>query len=169
MRTLPSVTDGGAVVSAPMPRTGGTPPAENAVVIGVLSPDEVESLLHRVTVGRIAVSIDNRPYIVPITYAYHRGSVYAHSGPGRKIDGMRAHPHVCFEIDEVIAPAQWRSVVADGVYEELISLADRRDALQLLGHTNDTAQAALDGGEGEILFRVRLTERSGRFEQRELR
>ena len=168
MRTLPSVTEGGAVASAPVQRPGGTP-AENAVVIGVLNPDEIESLLHRVTGGRIAVSIGNRPYIVPITYAYHRGSVYAHSGPGRKIDGMRAHPHVCFEIDEVIAPAQWRSVVADGVYEELISLADRRYALQLLGHTNDTAQAALDRGDGEILFRVRLTERSGRFEQRELR
>jgi hypothetical protein len=136
-------------------------------MIGVLSPDEIEAMLRRHTVGRLAVSVNDRPYVVPITYAYDGVSVYAFSGPGRKIDVMREQPLVCFELDEVAGSAEWRSVVAEGVYEELTTDPARREALALLGITNGVVARTLEAGGRNVIFRVRLTERAGRFERRD--
>src|SRR3990170_1690559 len=92
--------------------------------IHVLPNDEIEDLLHNAIVGRIAccahgASGDGRPYLVPLAYGYDGNSIYAHSGPGRKLDLMRAEPRVTFEVDEAAAPDWWRSVIAEGTFEEI--------------------------------------------------
>lgn len=136
-------------------------------MIGVLSPDEIDALLRRHRVGRLAVAANDRPYVVPITYAYDGASIYAFSGPGRKIDVMREQPLVCFEVDEVTGPSEWRSVVAEGRYEELCDEPSRREALALLGITNGVVARTLAAGSRNVVFRVRLTECGGRFERRD--
>jgi nitroimidazol reductase NimA-like FMN-containing flavoprotein (pyridoxamine 5'-phosphate oxidase superfamily) len=134
-------------------------------MIGVLATDEIDQILRRQTIGRIACSSNDHPYIVPITYAYDGQSVYAFSGPGRKIEIMREQPRVCFEVDEVDGPGEWRSVVAEGTYEELTSEKARREALFLLGIDNGPARRALAPNSRGVIFRIRLDTRSGRFEQ----
>ena len=62
---------------------------------------------------------DGRPYLVPLAYGYDGHAIYAHSGPGRKLDLMRAEPRVTFEVDEADAPDRWRSVIAEGTFEEI--------------------------------------------------
>ena len=136
-------------------------------MIGVLSTDEIDQLLKRQSVGRLACTANDRPYVVPITYAYDGSSVYAYSGPGRKIEMMREQPLVCFEVDEVDGPSEWRSVVAEGTYEELTSERSRREALALLGITNGAVARALNQANRGVVFRIRLGDRSGRFEQRD--
>ncbi len=136
-------------------------------MIGVLSPDEIDALLRRNRVGRLGVAVNDRPYVVPITYAYDGSSIYAFSGPGRKIDVMREQPLVCFEVDEVLGPSEWRSVVAEGRYEELADEGARREALAMLGITNGAVARTLAAGSRNVVFRVRLTERGGRFERRD--
>jgi hypothetical protein len=133
-----------------------------------MTEDEVEATLWRQRIGRIGCSVNDRPYVVPITYAYDGTYVYAYSGLGRKIEVMREQPLVCFEVDEVEGDVSWRSVIAEGVYEELVDDGARRDALALL--TSDGAQVvprSLDGAGRLVVFRLRLTERSGRFERRD--
>ena len=44
---------------------------------------------------------------------------------------MRANPFVCFEVEQIDDLANWRSVIARGVFEELAGKDDQR-ALQLL-------------------------------------
>ena len=136
-------------------------------MVGLLSQDEIEALLRRHRIGRIGCCIDDCPYVVPVNYAYDGSAVYVISGPGRKIDAMRADPRVCFEIDEVDevdGATVWRSVIADGVYMELTDDGGRRAALTLLGmNSSGSPSAGLATPAGMIIFRIDLTERSGRF------
>ncbi|MDX6502941.1 MAG: uncharacterized protein QOE29_66 [Gaiellaceae bacterium] len=84
-----------------------------------LSPAEIAALLEEQLVGRIGCHADGLTYVVPVIYAYDSGSVYVLSTEGQKVDMMRANPQVCFEVDRYDGPGRWRSVVAQGRYEEL--------------------------------------------------
>lgn len=134
-------------------------------MIGVLTTDEIDQVLRRHRVGRIACSQHDRPYIVPITYAYDGAAVYSYSGLGRKIEVMREQPMVCFEVDEMDGPGAWRSVVAEGTYEELTGGTARRDALVLLGLKAMASASILQPNSRGVVFRILLTGRSGRFER----
>jgi nitroimidazol reductase NimA-like FMN-containing flavoprotein (pyridoxamine 5'-phosphate oxidase superfamily) len=133
-----------------------------------MSPDEIETTLGRSKLGRIGCSANNRPYVVPITYAYFDGYVYAYSAPGRKISVMREQPQVCFEVEEIESSACWRCVIAEGQYEEVRDERMRSEALARLGMREDNliprTPAATDG---TVVFRLRLGEKSGRFERRD--
>ena len=136
-------------------------------VIQILPPDEIEELLRTALVGRIACCAHaadgdhGRPYVVPLAYGYDGEAIYAHSGIGRKIRMMRAQPLVSFEVDEAEAPDRWRSVIAEGVYEELTEPRDRERALAII-YPDPLARPALD--EQTIVYRIRLTGKSGRRE-----
>ena len=105
---------------------------------------------------------------VPITYAYFDGCVYAFSALGRKIRIMREQPCVCFEIEQIDGPSCWRSVIADGTYEELTDGAARREALSRLGLTDEhIVPRTLAAIGSTVVFRLRLSEKSGRFERRD--
>jgi nitroimidazol reductase NimA-like FMN-containing flavoprotein (pyridoxamine 5'-phosphate oxidase superfamily) len=137
-------------------------------MIGTMSPDEIESTLRRQRVGRLACSANDRPYVVPISYAYDGDCVYACSTLGRKVSVMREQPIVCFEVDEIEGPSTWRCVIAEGAYEELTGDAARRDALvRLGGHNGDVVPRGLSAGDRIVVFRLRLTEKSGRFERQD--
>jgi uncharacterized protein len=44
---------------------------------------------------------DSKPYVIPVNYFFDDEVVYIHSMPGRKIEIMRANPHVCLQVDEL--------------------------------------------------------------------
>ncbi len=134
--------------------------------IYVLGDDEIERLLSTALVGRIAccaTSVDgeDRPFLVPLAYGYDGESAYAVSGPGRKIEVMRAQPKVSFEVDEAVAEDRWSSVIADGEYEELLDEEERWHAHRVLfGEDSDRPMFRDD----QIVYRLRLTRKTGRFE-----
>jgi uncharacterized protein len=130
-----------------------------------LSAEQIEALLRTAIVGRIAccghgAAGDGRPYLVPLAYGYDGDAVYAHSGPGRKLDFMRAEPRVTFEVDQAVAPDRWRSVIAEGTFEEIDDPRQRDTALKVIYGT----EGIPDLGSQTIVFRIRLTSRSGRYE-----
>ena len=62
--------------------------------------NEIESVIERAAVCRIALSDNNVPYIVPLNFGYKDNCLYFHSAPkGKKIDIMRRNNNVCFELD----------------------------------------------------------------------
>jgi len=139
-------------------------------MIGILSPDEIEAMLRRHRVGRIACSANDRPYVVPITYAYDGRFVYGYSALGRKVSVMREQPLVCFELDEIDGPASWRCVVAEGLYEEVSDEETLEEILpRLTGPGGEPVLRSLCGCASDriVVFRLRLTEKSGRFERRD--
>lgn len=150
-------------------------------MLGELTQEQIDDVLRAQTIGRIGCVHEGRPYVVPITYAYDGESVYGHSGEGMKLRAMRADPRVCFEVEQIDNMANWRSVVAWGVFEELhgvdAEVALRRLVTRFLPMlSSETAQPppGIDPtvqhpsaeGKHAVLFRIRLTERTGRFERR---
>jgi nitroimidazol reductase NimA-like FMN-containing flavoprotein (pyridoxamine 5'-phosphate oxidase superfamily) len=63
---------------------------------------EMELLLERMPVGRLAVTTEEGPYIIAVNYLFFEGSIYFHSGlAGRKMEALRADSRVCFMVDEI--------------------------------------------------------------------
>jgi nitroimidazol reductase NimA-like FMN-containing flavoprotein (pyridoxamine 5'-phosphate oxidase superfamily) len=63
---------------------------------------EMELLLERMSVGRLAVADKDGPYIVAVNYLFLNGSIYFHSGiSGRKMEALRTDSRVCFLVDEI--------------------------------------------------------------------
>jgi uncharacterized protein len=145
------------------------------MVIRALAGEEIERVLRAEVVGRIGCHAAGRTYVVPVCYAYEEGAIYAHSGLGLKIEMMRQNPSVCFEVDHVEDLTNWDSAICWGTYEEL-SRSDAQHGLDLiragisnrmprtLGHGQLAAEKA-DGADTPIVFRLNLTERSGREER----
>lgn len=131
-----------------------------------LGEDRIERLLRTALVGRIACCSHvpgeaGRPYVVPLAYGYDGESVYAFSGPGRKIQIMRDQPLISFEVDEAVAEDRWSSVIAEGVYEELTTPEDRDQAYRIIFGEREEIPPF---GPHQIVYRLRLTRKSGRFE-----
>jgi hypothetical protein len=135
-------------------------------MVGLLADEEIQTMLRNQRVGRLGCSTNDRPYVVPINFVFDGECVYGYSVPGRKISIMREQPLVSFEIDEICGPANWRSVIAEGVYEELCDEEGREVAKRYLANGfGDLVARSLDASSSIVLFRIRLTEVSGRFER----
>ena len=132
--------------------------------IFVLDDDGIERLLSTALVGRIAYASPNvnggRPYIVPLAYGYDGHAVYAVGPVGQKIHVMREQPLVSFEVDTAEAEDRWQSVVAEGEYEELTDPMLRAHALSVIFRDQPVPVFP----ETHIVYRIRLTAKSGRFE-----
>lgn len=79
-----------------------------------LEPTEMEAILARNNVGRIAYSMHDRIGIEPIHYVYRDGWLYGRTAPGIKVRILEHRPWVAFEVDEVEGLFDWRSVVVRG-------------------------------------------------------
>ena len=87
--------------------------------IDTLTREQCVDVLGRNHVARLACARDGQPYVVPVSYAFAENYLYGMSTPGRKIDWMRSNPLVCVEVHERVGDRGWRSVVVDGLFEEL--------------------------------------------------
>ena len=142
-------------------------------MIGDLTREEIDELLRSEAIGRIGCYGFGRPYVVPVTYAYDGVAVYCHSREGLKLRMMRSHPTVCFEVDRVDGMADWRSVIATGRFSELEAM-EAELAMQLLrtrtaplvpSSTSTPDSRIHAAGHPWSVFRILLSERSGRFER----
>lgn len=84
--------------------------------ISEISRAEIDTILTRNHVGRIAFSFHDRVDIEPIHYVYKDGWIYGRTSEGSKLDTIAHHRWVAFEVDEVVAIFEWRSVVVKGAF-----------------------------------------------------
>lgn len=60
----------------------------------------IEEIIKRAIVCRVAFVDDNKPYIVPFNFGYENGVIYLHTAlEGKKIDIIKKNPNVCVEFD----------------------------------------------------------------------
>ena len=100
-------------------------------MLSELPSDVIETMLVNQYFGRIGWAADNRILIEPVMYYYDGHSIYGLTRQGTKTQLLDKNPNVAFEIDEVVSQDSWRSVVIEGVYEELHN-NDRDNALFFL-------------------------------------
>ena len=84
-----------------------------------MTQEECIAVVSNGRLGNLACARDNRPYVVPIYYAYSESHLYSFSMPGQKIEWMRSNPHVCVQVDNFSDQTHWQSVVMHGLYHEL--------------------------------------------------
>ncbi len=61
---------------------------------------EIEEILNRANVMRMAVCDNNSPYIIPLNFGYKDKCIYVHSSKkGMKIDILKKNNNVSFEVD----------------------------------------------------------------------
>jgi nitroimidazol reductase NimA-like FMN-containing flavoprotein (pyridoxamine 5'-phosphate oxidase superfamily) len=151
-------------------------------MLGTLNSRQIDQVLRSEVVGRLGCYHDGKAYVAPISYVYDGGDyIYGHSADGMKLRMLRAHPQVCFQVDRIENLANWVSVIVWGEFEELSGDAEK-DAMRLFlermeplqvsetalsPHRAPAGVPALDlQGKPMVFYRIRLTERTGRFEKR---
>ena len=156
--------------------------AAQTVPRGQLDAEQIDQLLRSELVGRIGCCAAGQTYIVPVFYAYDGIYIYGHSNEGMLIGMLRANPEVCFEVDHVESLVNWQSVIAWGRFEELEGeQADLAEQL-LVQRVKPILAAAIGQPQRQssesdnlsdntaeqraIVYRIALTERTGRSEQR---
>lgn len=86
---------------------------------------EINDILEKGEVIRVAMIDDGAPYLVPMSYGYKGGVIYIHCAKeGRKVDALRKDGRVCFEVScdtKLIKKTEscgwtyhFRSVIGDG-------------------------------------------------------
>lgn len=61
----------------------------------------IEEIMETALICRIGMIAGNRPYIVPMNFAYHDQCLYLHSArEGRKIEILKKNKQICFEIEQ---------------------------------------------------------------------
>jgi nitroimidazol reductase NimA-like FMN-containing flavoprotein (pyridoxamine 5'-phosphate oxidase superfamily) len=109
----------------------------------IIDLNEIEAIINRSQVCRLAMTDGNVPYVVPLCFGYDKNKLYFHTGfKGKKIDILKQNPNVCFEfdIDCKVRPGddackwgmQYRSVIGHGKASFLESESSKRKALDVI-------------------------------------
>jgi len=65
---------------------------------------EMEELLREEEIGYLGLSLEERPYVVPLNYYYSGGKIYFHCGlQGKKLVYMKGNSQVCFTVGRQLA------------------------------------------------------------------
>jgi hypothetical protein len=150
-------------------------------MLGTLNARQIDQVLRSEVLGHLGCFHEGRVYVVPVSYVYDGECIYGHSANGMKLRMMRANPQVCFQVDHIENLANWVSVIVWGEFEEVEGDAEkeamrlfleRMEPLQvsetaLSPHRAPAEIPALDlQGQLMVFYRIKVTERSGRFEKR---
>lgn len=110
---------------------------------------EIESIINRSSVCRIALSENSLSYIIPVCFGYSNKGIYFHStNTGKKIDMIKKNNNVCFEFDIYEGlitnenPCDWdvryKSVIGYGKAFFIDGSQEKTNALNIiLRHYND--------------------------------
>ena len=103
----------------------------------------MELIILKSSVCRLALSDEDRPYIVPLCFGYENDTLYFHSArEGRKLDILRKNNKVCFEfdVDHEIVEAddacgwgmKYQSVIGFGKGSIIDDIESKRKALNVI-------------------------------------
>lgn len=134
---------------------------------------EIDVILARNNVGRIAYARKNIVNIQPVHYVYSGGWIVGRTSYGAKFEALGETAYrwwpVAFEVDEVNDLFDWRSVVIQGgffVLDPEGSPPERQAWEEALEHVRTLIPDALREGDPTpsrtILFRISVQEATGR-------
>ncbi|MDC7221925.1 MAG: pyridoxamine 5'-phosphate oxidase family protein [Spirochaetales bacterium] len=105
---------------------------------------EIEDIIKRCQVCRLAMIDGDEPYVVPLNFGYKDKTVYFHGAlVGRKISVIEKNPSVCLEFDiahklitDEDTACKWsqnyESVIAWGKGEILVDPHEKREAFNII-------------------------------------
>jgi nitroimidazol reductase NimA-like FMN-containing flavoprotein (pyridoxamine 5'-phosphate oxidase superfamily) len=109
-----------------------------------MSREEMRALLLRIGFGHLGCVRQNRPYVVPMHYAYDEQDFYLFTTEGTKTEAISENPEVCLQVEEVLSASEWRSVMVNGRAERITQSEEMERAMQLITDNNPTLTPALN-------------------------
>lgn len=105
--------------------------------------EETKNFLRDAPVGRLAMSKDDEPYLIPINFVYFNGKIFFHCArEGQKISYLSTNSFICFEVDEFLgvskggtpctSTVKYRSVIAFGKASFVDDVDAKKKVLTLL-------------------------------------
>lgn len=132
-----------------------------------LDREECLEILRRTKVGRIAFSLRDRVDIEPVHYVLDDEWIYIRTTAGSKVAVVAHNKWVAFEVDEVKALFDWRSVVVHGsihtVTADVSGVETHEHAIEALRQIIPEALTETDPVPfRNIILRIHLDEVTGR-------
>jgi nitroimidazol reductase NimA-like FMN-containing flavoprotein (pyridoxamine 5'-phosphate oxidase superfamily) len=134
----------------------------------ITSRAEIDAILLREKVLRLALAVGNEPYVVPLSYGYdcENGALCVHTAvSGRKLQFVAQNPRVCFEVEGPVSllPAgkacawgvSYESVIGYGTLTEILDADEKARALRCLMR-HQTGSTAVSGFAAEDLVATRV-------------
>lgn len=147
---------------------------------GILSPQDIKTLLKNNYTGHLACVDKDGPYVVPFTYYYDddSNSLVSYTAEGRKVDALREDPRVSINVSDIKALNRWQSVVIEGEFVELQAL-EAMEAIKLLitqlkTQINEQGRDKVDAiadmspakeAAAKVVYRIDIKAVHGRFEK----
>ncbi len=142
----------------------------------VTDSSEMENLIRSSQVMRLALCLDNEPYVVPMSFGYDGSALYFHCATeGLKIDILRRNPRVCclFEHDPVFdpkgaSPCAWgfayATVIVHGEAVRITDLAEKLAALQVITdqYSTNGERVPADKIEKVDVWKIGILEMTGK-------
>jgi nitroimidazol reductase NimA-like FMN-containing flavoprotein (pyridoxamine 5'-phosphate oxidase superfamily) len=117
---------------------------QNMIKVESMSQGEMVALLLRAGFGHLGCARDDHPYVVPMHYAYDSQDLYFFTTVGAKTELMAANPEICFQVEEIINPRRWCSVMVVGKAKRITKPNEMESAMQLILERNPTLTPALN-------------------------
>jgi nitroimidazol reductase NimA-like FMN-containing flavoprotein (pyridoxamine 5'-phosphate oxidase superfamily) len=108
----------------------------------IVSRIEMDEIIRESHVCRIALALDNTPYIIPVSFGYDGKSIYLHTAKeGKKIDYIKNNNNICFEFERNVklfkdtnSACKWtftyESIIGYGNIYELELLSQKEDGIK---------------------------------------
>lgn len=136
---------------------------------------EIDAVIRKSTVCRLAMIDGDRPYVVPLCFGYHGDVLYFHgASSGKKIELLQANPNVCFEFDWVVEiieaedackwSIKYQSVVGFGRAFLLESPEEKIEGLNIImsQYSGKTFQFPEDRLKATTVFKVEIAGMTGK-------
>jgi uncharacterized protein len=109
----------------------------------IKDPQILHEILNQSAVCRIALCDGEKPYLVPMNFAYSENRLYIHSATsGRKINILKENNNICFQMDiqtQMVRsenPRNWGmkylSVIGSGKAHLIEDLSRKKEALDII-------------------------------------
>lgn len=112
--------------------------------VETISKGDMTALLLRVGFGHMGCTRDGHPYVVPMHYAYDGRDLYFFTTEGTKTEFIAANHEVCFQVEEITDPSNWRSVMLIGEAHKITRPEETERVMQLISERNPTLTPALN-------------------------
>lgn len=119
-----------------------------------MSPAEMHALLQRESFGHLGCARDDRPYVVPMHYAYDGKELFFFTTQGMKTHYIDANPQVCLQVEEIQDPTHWRSVMVVGRASEITNSDEMQRAMKLITERNPSLTPAISATEVDSMGRA---------------
>jgi nitroimidazol reductase NimA-like FMN-containing flavoprotein (pyridoxamine 5'-phosphate oxidase superfamily) len=143
------------------------------------SRDEMEKLLCKEEIGYLGLSLEGKPYVVPLNYHYSDGKIFFHCGlKGKKLVCMKANPQVCFTVGRQLAEVREHagrnpchvdsdSVICYGRARMIEDIDERSKALNAFNRRfrSDAADVPLERVRNCSVVEIAISEMTGRQER----